>query len=39
MDNEKIKLRITESGQTIGLVIGEGVHNMECADRRRPAMA
>ena len=42
MINEKIKLRITESGQTIEvvvfskradaikMVIGEGIHNMKC---------
>ena len=51
MNNEKIKLRITESDQVIEVVvfskraeaievvIGEDVHNMKCADRRRPAMA
>ena len=42
MNNEKIKVRITESGQTIEVVvfskraeaievvIGEGIHNMKC---------
>ena len=31
MNNEKIKVKVTETGQVIEVVLGEGVHNMKCS--------